>query len=101
MRPKPPAASGRLVDRAPDERVAEPEASWYVGGTDEVKPQELVDRVHPRRLGCAGGRGGQLWLEWIARHRSPFEHEAPDLGQQCEFFGQRGGDCRRDVQAGQ
>jgi hypothetical protein len=35
------------------------------------------------------------------RHRSSFEHEAPVVGQQCELFGQRGGDCRRDVEAGQ
>jgi hypothetical protein len=90
VRPKPPAASGRLVDGAPDERVAETEAPGYVGGTDEVKPQELVDRMHPRRLRCGGGRGRQLWLEWIARHRSSFEHEASDVGQQCELFGQRG-----------
>src|SRR5215469_10647744 len=101
VRPKPPATSGRLVDSAPDERVTETEASWYVGGPDEVKPQELVDRVHPRRLRCSGGRGRQLWLEWIARHRGAFEHEASGVGQQCEFFGQRSGDRRRDVQAGQ
>jgi len=61
--------------------VAESEAPWYVGGTDEVKPQELVDGIHPRRLSCRGGRGGQLWLEWITRHRGSFEHEAPGVGQ--------------------
>jgi hypothetical protein len=62
--------------------------------------KQLVDGVHRRRLGCGGGRGCQLWLERIARHRGSFEHEAPGLGQQCELFGQRGGDCRRHVQAG-
>ena len=76
VRPEPPAASGRLVDGAPDERVAETEAPGHVGGTDEIELQELVDRMHPRRLRCGGGRGRQLWLEWIARHRSSFEHEA-------------------------
>src|SRR6516165_9085475 len=63
VRSKPPAASGRLIDDAPDERVAETEAPGYIGGTDEVKPQELVDGLHPRRLRCGGGRGRQLWLE--------------------------------------
>jgi hypothetical protein len=50
VRPKPPAASRRLVDSAPDERVSEAEASGYVGGTDEIKLQELVDCKHRRRL---------------------------------------------------
>jgi hypothetical protein len=81
--------------------VAEPEAPGYVGGTDEVEPEELVDCMHPRRLRCGGGRGRQLRLEWIARHRGSFEHEASDVGQQCELFGQRGGDRRRDAEAGQ
>jgi hypothetical protein len=101
VRPKPPAATGRLVDSTPDERVAETEAPGHVGGTDEVKRQELVDCQHARRLRCGGGRGRQLWLEWIARHRSSFEHEAPDVRQQCELLGQRGGDCRWDAEAGQ
>jgi hypothetical protein len=101
VRPEPPAASGRFVNSTPDERMAETEPSWYLGGPDEVKPQELVDGMHPRCLSRGGGRGRQLWLEWIACHRSSFEHEASDVGEQCELFGQRRGDCRRDVQAGQ
>jgi hypothetical protein len=36
VRPKPPAAGGRLVDSVPDERVSEAEASGYVGGADEI-----------------------------------------------------------------
>jgi hypothetical protein len=81
--------------------VAETEASWYIGGTDEAKPQQLVDCLHPRRLRCGGGRGCQLWLEWIASHRSSVEHESSDVGQQRELFSQRGGNGRRDIQAGQ
>src|SRR5262249_58775106 len=80
VRPKPPAASGCLVDSAPDERVAETEAPWYVGGMDEVESQELVDCMHPRRLRCGGGRGGQLRLEWIAGPRGSFAPAAAGLG---------------------
>ena len=45
---EPPAAGGRLVDRAPDERMPEAEAPRHVGGADEVELQELVDGVHRR-----------------------------------------------------
>ncbi len=74
--PKPPAAGGGLVDRAPDERVPEAEASRHVGGANEIELQELVDRVHRRRLGRRGRGRRQLGLERIARHRRSFEHEA-------------------------
>ena len=40
-----PAAGGRLVDRAADERVAEAEPPRDVGGADEVAAQQLVERV--------------------------------------------------------
>jgi Transposase DDE domain group 1 len=59
---------------------------------------------HPRsgsRLRCGGGGRRQFWLEWIARHRGSFEQAATAVGQQVELFGQRGGNCRWDVEAGQ
>ena len=74
--PKPPAASGRLVHSAPDKRVSEAEASGHVGGANQIELQELVDRVHRRRLRCGGRGGRQLGLERIARHRRSFEHES-------------------------
>jgi hypothetical protein len=101
VRPQPPAASRRLIDSAADERVSEAETSGYVGGTDEIKLQELVDCMHGRRLGCGGGGRRQFWLEWIARHRGSFEDAAAAVGQQSELFGQRGGHRRGDVEAGQ
>ena len=48
---QPPAAGRGLVDRAPNERMPEAEAPRHVGGANEIEPQELVDRVHRRRLG--------------------------------------------------
>src|SRR5262249_55807559 len=77
VRPQPPATGGRLVNSARDQRVAETETPGYVGGADEVKPQELVDCMHRRRFRGGGGRGRQLWLEWIARHRGAVEDKAP------------------------
>ncbi len=99
--PEPPAAGSGLVHRAPDERVSEAEASRHVGGANEIELQELVDCVHRRRLRGRGRGGRQFGLEWIARHRRSFEHEASAVRQQRELLAQRGGDRWWDLEAGQ
>ena len=81
--------------------MSEAKAAGHVGGANEIELQELVDGVHRRRL-RHGGRGRrQFGLEWIARHRRSFEHEASAVGQQRELFAQRGGDRGWDLEAGQ
>ena len=56
--------------------MAEAEAPGYVGVTDEIELQELVDCVHRLSLRRVGCRGGQLRLEWIARNRRSSQHAA-------------------------
>ena len=68
-----PRARSGLVDGAPDEWVAEPEAPRHVGRADEIDVQELVDRVHRRGLGDGGCGSRQVQLEGIAGHRRSLE----------------------------
>ena len=51
VRAEPPGARSGLVDGAPDQRVAEAKTAGHVGVTDKVALEELVERVHSRRLG--------------------------------------------------
>ena len=69
MRAQQPAAGRALVDRPAHERVAEAEAARHVGGPDEAEREQLVDRLHRRRLVDARGGGGELGLERVARDR--------------------------------
>ena len=46
-----PAGRGRLVDRAPNDRMPEPEAARHVGRADEIEPEQLVDRRPSPPLG--------------------------------------------------
>jgi hypothetical protein len=71
-----------------------------VGLTDEIEHQELVHCVHrgvvrrPRR-----GRR-QLRVEWVARHRRSFEHQASIPGHHGKLFAQGGCNCSRDADVG-
>ena len=44
VRPEPPAARGRLVDRSADERMAKPEAARHIGLTHEIEEEQFVER---------------------------------------------------------
>jgi hypothetical protein len=72
-----------------------------VGAADEIDPQELVERVHRRSLGCPGRGGRQLGLEGIARHRRAVEHETRTVRQRRELLAQCCDDGRRGLDAGQ
>ena len=86
LRAQSPTAGRGLVHRASDKRVPEPEAPGHVGLTGEIELQKVVDRVHRLGLGCAGRGCGQLGLEWIARHRSSFQHTACAVREERELL---------------
>jgi hypothetical protein len=98
VRIKPPAASSGVIDSAPDERVSEAEASGHLRGANQIELQEFVKGRHCCSLGCGGRSSRQLGLEWIARDRCSFEHEAPAVRHQREFFAERSGDRFRDLE---
>ena len=69
VRGDPGAGRARLVNRAPDQRMAEAEPPGHLRGTHEVPRDQLVERVERFRLGHVGGRRREVELERVAGHR--------------------------------
>ena len=96
VRSEPPSAGGGLVDGAADERVAEAEAARYRRGSDEVAPQQLVQRGGHRRLGQVRGGRGELGDERIAGDGRALQSAPRGRVEQRQLAGERGGDRLRD-----
>jgi hypothetical protein len=97
VRAKSPSCRRRLVDRPPDERMAEAKAAGYVGLTDEVKAQEFVYGIQHRRLGSRRGGRRKLWVEGVSGNCCSLQREACPVCQERELFGQRGGNGGRYI----
>ncbi len=100
VRAEPPAARSGLVDGAPDQRVAEAKTAGHVGVAHKVALEELVERVHGRRLRAARGGGGELGLERVTRHGRTLQDPASRIREQRELLGQRGGHGPRHLDPG-
>lgn len=98
VRAQSPAGGRRPVDRPPDERMPEAKAARHLGLPNEVELQQLVQGLERRRLGGRRGGGGQLGFERVAGYRGPLQHDPCAVREKCEFLGQGGRDCGRNVE---
>jgi len=96
----PPAAGSGFVDRAPDDRVPEPESSRHVGSSHEVDPHELVQPEEDIGFCDVRSDRGEIELERIARHRRPVEDCPSVVWQSFELLRQSRCDKRWNPQPG-
>ena len=83
---------GRLVYRAPHQRMAEAEPARHAGRANQVAIDQLVERVQRVRLRHVGRGSRQVELERVARHRRALGQAAPGARQALELLDRRRGD---------
>ncbi len=96
----PPAVGGGLVDREPDQRVAEAVAARGVGGGEEGAGDELVERGQRLVLGEAGGGDREVEIDGVARHGGALREHAGVGAQRGDLLFERARDGLRDAGAG-
>jgi hypothetical protein len=99
VRSQNPAARRHLVDDGPHERVPEAKAARDVGAAQEIRAQELVERLSGGPVIGTGGGRSELRLERVSGHGGAFEQAPRGLRQQRQLLRERRGDRRRNVDA--
>ena len=95
VRLDPPALARGLEHRLADDRVAHPVLARHPRALEEARVEQVVQR--PERLGRGepGGRGGELELGRLSRHRGAPGEPAGRLAERRDLLAERRGDRRR------
>ena len=88
-----PALARPVVDRPPHERMAEAIAARHVARGGDAGGQQVLDRHRRLALAETRGRGREIEVERVARHRGAPGELSRGVGQAADLLPERG--CNR------